>query len=121
MGGLKSRSKSRVRIHSLKSGQIRGFFWSIFSCTRTKSVSLRIQSECREIKTRKNSISGHLLRSDSINFTSSDTNNPLRYVSLFSWVYTVIYSHSKSFVIAVYAHNLFIYLNKLVVTRSQSL
>ena len=40
-----------------KDVQIRSFFWSVFS------VSLRIQSECREIPTRKNSALGHSPRS----------------------------------------------------------
>ena len=43
--------------HCAKDVQIRSFFWSVFS------VSLRIQSECREIPTRKNSALGHSPRS----------------------------------------------------------
>ena len=41
-------------IHSVKSVQIRTFFWSIFSC---------IQSEFRKIRTRKNSKFWHFSRS----------------------------------------------------------
>ena len=43
--------------HCVKSAQIRSFFWSVFSC---------IQSKYRKIRTRKNSVLGHFLRS---NFT----------------------------------------------------
>ena len=43
--------------HYTKSVQIRIFFWSVFSCTRT---------EYRKIRTRKNSVFGHFSRSDSL-------------------------------------------------------
>ena len=42
-------------IHCVKSVQIRSFFWSVFSCIRT---------EYGKIRTRKNSVFGHFLRSD---------------------------------------------------------
>ena len=41
-------------IHSMKSVQIRHFFWSVFSRIRTEYVKIRI---------RKNSVFGHLLHS----------------------------------------------------------
>ena len=45
----------------MKSVQIRSFFWSVFFRIRTEYfVSLRIQSECRKIRTRNNSVSGHI-------------------------------------------------------------
>ena len=45
--------------------QIPSFFWSVFSHIRTEySVSHRIQSECKKIWTRKNSVYGRLARSD---------------------------------------------------------
>ena len=44
-------------IHSVKSVQIRSFFWSVFPC---------IQSEYSKIRTRKNSVFGHFSRSESI-------------------------------------------------------
>ena len=42
-------------MHCVKGVQIRSFCWSVFS---------RIQSECGEIRTRKNSVFGHFSRSD---------------------------------------------------------
>ena len=42
-------------IHFVKSVQIRGYFWSVFSC---------IQSEYRKIQTRNNSAFGHFSSSD---------------------------------------------------------
>ena len=42
----------------MKSAHIRSFFWSVFSRTRT-GASLRIQSKCGKIRTRKNSVFGH--------------------------------------------------------------
>ena len=48
--------------HCVKSVQIRSFFWSVFSCIRTKHGD---QSEYRKIRTRKNSKFGHFLRSES--------------------------------------------------------
>ena len=57
-----------LKIHCIKIVQIRSFFWSVFSHIRTEygdaSVSLRIQSECGKMQTRKNSVFGHFLRSD---------------------------------------------------------
>ena len=48
------------RMHCVKSVQIRSFFWSVFSLIRTEyGEILRIQSECRKIWTRKNSVFGH--------------------------------------------------------------
>ena len=40
--------------HCVKSVQIRSFFWSVFSC---------IQNKYRKIRTKKNSVFGHLSRS----------------------------------------------------------
>ena len=53
-------------IHCVKSVQIRRFFWSVFSRIRTEygEISLRIQSECRKIRTIKNSVFGHISHSD---------------------------------------------------------
>ena len=48
--------------HCVKSVQIRSFFWSVFSCTRTKHGD---QSEYRKIRTRKNSKFGHFSRIES--------------------------------------------------------
>ena len=51
----------------MKSGQIRSFFWSVFSCIQLNTekyvVSLRIQSECGKIRTRRNPVFGHFSRS----------------------------------------------------------
>ena len=44
-----------TNIHCVKSVQIQSFFWFVFSC---------IRSEYRKIRTRKNSVFGHLSRSD---------------------------------------------------------
>ena len=44
--------------HCVKSVQIRIFFWSAYS------VSLRIQSECGKMRTRKKSVFGHFSRSE---------------------------------------------------------
>ena len=56
-------NKSEIRRHYLyigKSVQIHSFFWSIFSCIRTEYGDfLPIQSECRKVRTRKNSVLGH--------------------------------------------------------------
>ena len=52
--------------HCVKSVHIRNYFWSVFSCIRTEYedlVNLRIQSECRKIQTRNNSIFGYFSRS----------------------------------------------------------
>ena len=46
-----------VKQHCLKSVQIRSFFWSVFFCIW--AVNLCIQSECRKIRTRKNSVFEH--------------------------------------------------------------
>ena len=43
--------------YCVKSDQIRSYFWSVFSCIRTKY--LRLQSEYRKIWTRNNSAFGH--------------------------------------------------------------
>ena len=52
--------------HSVKSVQIRSFLWSVFFGLNTERywVSLRIQSECGKIRTRKNSVFGHFSRSE---------------------------------------------------------
>ena len=50
--------------HCVKSVQIRSFFWFVFSPILTEyGVSRRIQSECGKIRTRKNSVFEHFLRS----------------------------------------------------------
>ena len=41
-----------------------GFSWSVFSRIRTQYLSLRIQSTCGKIRTRKNFILGHFSRSE---------------------------------------------------------
>ena len=61
---------SHVTSHCVKSVQIWSYFWSVFSCIRTeygeiRSIWLRsIQSEYRKIRTRNNSVFGHISRSD---------------------------------------------------------
>ena len=61
-----------IYTHCVKSGQTRSFFSSVFSRIRTEYkeilVSLRIQSECRKIQTRKNSVFGHFSRNDDDGF-----------------------------------------------------
>ena len=53
--------------HCVKNVQIWSFFWSLFSCICTESedlgVNLRIHSEYRKTRTRKNSVFGHFSRS----------------------------------------------------------
>ena len=53
----------------MKRVQIRSFSWSVFSRIRTENGEIRsisrIQSECRKIRTRKNSGPGYLSRSES--------------------------------------------------------
>ena len=46
--------RNGLKLCSVKSVQIRSYFWSVFSC---------IQSEYRKIRTRNNSVSGHISRS----------------------------------------------------------
>ena len=62
--------------HCAKSVQIRVFSGPYFPAfglkTERYSVSLRIQSECRKIRTRKNSVSGHFSSSE---FLGSKRNN----------------------------------------------
>ena len=49
-----------IKFHCVNSVQIRGFFWSVFSCVQTEyAVNLRIQSEYRKIQTRKSYVFGH--------------------------------------------------------------
>ena len=54
-------------LHCVKSIQIQSYFWFAFSCIRIEYrryfVSLRIQSECKKIRTRNNSVFGHFSRS----------------------------------------------------------
>ena len=67
----------------MKSAHIRSFFWSVFSRIHT-GVSLRIQSKCGKIRTRKNSVLGHFSCSElcrklnifdcNLNATMSTTN-----------------------------------------------
>ena len=47
------------KTHCVKSVQIRGYFWSVFYCIRT---------EYRKIRTRNNSVFGHISRSDTENY-----------------------------------------------------
>ena len=59
--------------HCVISAQIRSFSWSVFSRIRTEygeryEVSLRIQSECWKIRTRKNSVFGHISQSRNLHF-----------------------------------------------------
>ena len=56
-------TRKSCKSHCVKSVQIRSFFCSVFS--RIRTLSLRIQSECWKIRTRKNSVFGHFSRSDS--------------------------------------------------------
>ena len=67
--------RHHISLHCLKGVQIRSFFWAVFSRIQTEygeiglnteryGVTLRIQSECRKIQPKKNSISGHFLCSD---------------------------------------------------------
>ena len=68
-----SKCKSRCfwESHCVKSVQILSNFWSAFSRIRTEygeilrisPLSLRIQSECRKIRTRNYSVFGHFSRS----------------------------------------------------------
>ena len=56
--------------HCLKSVQIRSFFWFVFSFIRTECrVNLHIQSECRKIPTRRNSVFGQFSRSEMTRFS----------------------------------------------------
>ena len=77
-------------MHCVKSVQIWIFFWSVFS------VSLRIQSECGKIRTRKNSVFGHFPRSD-----DSSTTNQILHVSnlifFFSKKTTLLIKFASSF------------------------
>ena len=54
-------------LHCVKSIQKQSYFWFVFSCIRIEYkryfVSLRIQSECKKIRTRNNSVFGHFSRS----------------------------------------------------------
>ena len=47
--------RAKITIHCTENVQIQSFFWSVFS---------RIQSKHGKIRTRKNSVFGHFLRSD---------------------------------------------------------
>ena len=61
--GLSRFQGDKVHMDCVKSVQIRSFFWSVFSRMRTEySVSLRTQSECRKIRTRRDSVFGHFPR-----------------------------------------------------------
>ena len=62
-------------IHSVKSVQIRSYFWSVFSC---------IQSEYRKIQTRNNSLFGHFSRSDYIDHIITDC------YCIYIWIYDQI-------------------------------
>ena len=54
--------------HCVKSVKMRSFFWSVFSAfwlnMERYKISLRIQPECGKIRTRKNSVFGHIAHSE---------------------------------------------------------
>ena len=50
---------SYFKSHCVKSVLIRSFFWSVFSCIRTEYLNLRIHSEYRKIRARKNYVFGY--------------------------------------------------------------
>ena len=52
---LIGRSNITLTKHCVKNVQIRSYFWSVFSC---------IQTECRKIRTRNNSVFGHFSSSE---------------------------------------------------------
>ena len=57
----------QLPIHFVKSVQIRSIFWSVFFHIRTEYGeirSLRVQSECGKIRTKKYSVFWHFSRSD---------------------------------------------------------
>ena len=57
---------TQVHLLSVKSVQIRCYFWSVFSRIRTEyGVSLRIEAEFGKIQTRNNSVFGNISRSAS--------------------------------------------------------
>ena len=62
-------------LHCVKSVQMRSFFWSYFPAfglnTERYGVSLRIQSKCGKIRTRKNSVFRHFSRSVEIILTEA--------------------------------------------------
>ena len=62
--------------HCVKSIQIRSFFWSVFSRIRTEYGeilrTLRSQSECGKIRTRKNLIFWHFSSSDYVRLIESN-------------------------------------------------
>ena len=59
------KSINNANTHCMKNVQIQRFFWSVFSRIRTEyGEILRIQSDCGNIRTRKNSVFGHFSRSD---------------------------------------------------------
>ena len=65
----------------MKSVQILCFFWSVFCRIRTEYwdfQNLCIQSECRKIQTKKNSVFRHISRSD----TSQQSNAHSQILSL---------------------------------------
>ena len=57
--------RKRCNVHCVKSVQIRSFCGPYFPAfgLHTEGVSPSIQSECRKIRTRKNSVFGHFSRS----------------------------------------------------------
>ena len=66
-------------MHYVKIVQIWSFFWSVFS-------RIQIQSECREIRTRKNSVFGQISHSD-----GSEKTRILAYYT--HTIYTVLYGY----------------------------
>ena len=80
-----------LSMHCVKSVQIRSFFWSVFPAfglnAERYKVSLRIQSECGKIRTRKNPVSGHFSRSDSYSI--------LKNLADLSLVILINYSYGK--------------------------
>ena len=72
----------------MESVQIRSFFWSVFSCIWTEiyGVNLRIQSEYRKIRTRKNSVFGHFSRSVTFINNSKSVNIHLKWSPFYNKV-----------------------------------
>ena len=75
-------------LHCVKSAQIRSFSGSNFPAfglnTETYSVSLRIQYECVKIRTRKNSVFGHILRSALSSYTHCSSS---KFHCIFLWIF----------------------------------
>ena len=81
----------RKQHHCVKSVQRRSFFWSVFSYIRTEY--LRIQSEYKKIRTRKNSVFGHFLCSASLIYVSLRTNQAYKNLKMVSKNYNTKMSY----------------------------